>query len=105
VNISQVSDNQIVSIWFCCLAMLKNSLPIDEKVLALEEALMTKVLNNNQPLSMVQTGLPLFDESVVAYAVTIEQRLKGLDLAQISTGSSLLDSAFKKQIGSLIDQF
>jgi hypothetical protein len=102
VNISQVSENQTISIWFCCLAMLKSPLTVEEKVTALEKALMSMVLNSNQPVSVIQTGFPLFDEAVVSYALAIEERLKAINVANISTGSPLLDEAFKERLASLI---
>ena len=83
--------------------MLKSPLSAEEKVKDLEKALMSRVLNSNQPLSVVQTGFPMFDEAVVAYATSIEERLKAVDVSKISTGSELLDEAFKERLGSLLE--
>jgi hypothetical protein len=102
MNISQVSENQVILVWFCCLAMLKSPLPMEDKVTALEKALMSKVLNSNQVVYVIQTGFPLFDEAVISYAVSIEERLKAIDVANISTGSPLLDEAFKERLTSLL---
>jgi hypothetical protein len=103
VNISQVSDNQIISILFCSLAMLKSPLSVEEKVTALEKVLMSRVLNSNQPLAVVQTGFDMFDEAALAYATSIEERLKALDVSKISTGSDILDEAVKERINALLE--
>lgn len=102
MNTVQVSDNQIVMIWFSCLAVLHCPMTVEDKIKTLEAALMNKILENNQTVPVVQTGLEPFDKALMGYATTIEQRFKGIDLSKISTGSDTLDAAFKNRIEQLI---
>ncbi|OIP78085.1 MAG: hypothetical protein AUK48_02395 [Oscillatoriales cyanobacterium CG2_30_44_21] len=103
MNISQVPDSQLIAMWFACLAWANNPLPIEQKNSILEKALMAKILDSNQPLTIVQGGFIEFDNALIDYAQALEQRVRALQVSTISTGSELLDSAFKDRIQTLID--
>ncbi len=103
MNTIQVSDNQIVMIWFSCLAVLHCPMTVEDKIKTLESALMHKILENNQTVAIVQTGLEPFDKALMGYANAIEQRFKALDLTKISTGSDTLDDAFRGRIEQIIN--
>ena len=103
MNTVQVSDNQIIAIWFCCLAMLYFPEPLEKKIQLLENALMSKVLDTNTILAAVQTGLIPFDEAVLAYGKGIEERMRSIDVSKISTGSEILDNAFRDRIQKIVD--
>lgn len=102
MNFVQVTDNQLISIWFACLAWLNSTLTTEEKNTILEKALMAKILDSNQPLAIVQSGLSEFDGALLDYAKAVEQRVRGLNASNISTGSAVVDAAFKEQIDKLI---
>jgi hypothetical protein len=93
----QVSDAQLASIWFACLAWLNSDLPIEQKNTLLEEAFITKLLDSNQPLAILVSGLPEFDEALLSYSRTAENNLKALE-SSITTGSKTLDKSFKTRI-------
>lgn len=103
MNISQVPDNQLIAIWFACLAWANNPLPIEQKTSILEKALMAKILDSNQPLTIVQGGFIEFDNALMDYAQALEQRVRALQISTISTGSEILDGAFKERIKKLIE--
>jgi hypothetical protein len=103
MNLIQVSENQIMIIWFSCLALLFSPLPQEDKIKILENALMSKLLENNQILPVVQTGLLPFDEALQDYGKAIESRIRGFDMSKISTGSEIIDNAFKERLQKIID--
>jgi len=103
MTLIQVSDSQLMMIWFYCLAMLHSPLTVEEKIKVLENALLSKVLDSNQALPVVQSGLLPFDEALLAYASALESRLRGIDASKISTGSEIFDNAFKERIQKVID--
>lgn len=103
MNISQVPDSQLIAIWFACLAWANNPLPIEQKNSILEKALMAKILDSNQPITIVQCGFIEFDNSLMDYGQALEQRVRALQVGAISTGYEVLDSAFKDRIQRLIE--
>jgi hypothetical protein len=103
MNTVQVFDNQIISIWFCCLAMLHSQEPVEKKIQLLENALMSRILDTQSTLAAVQTGLIPFDEAVLAYGKGIEERMRSIDASKISTGSEILDNAFKDRLQKIVD--
>lgn len=103
MNLSQIPDNQLIPVWFACLAWLNSTLTTEEKNSILEKALMAKILDFNQPLTIIQSGLTEFDEALLNYAKAVEQRVRGLNASNISTGSIVIDAAFKERIEKLIE--
>jgi hypothetical protein len=103
MNITQVPDSQLIGIWFACLAWANSPLTLEQKNSILEKALMAKILDSNQPLTIVQGGFIEFDNALMDYAQALEQRVRALQVSTISTGSEVLDSAFKDRIQRLID--
>lgn len=103
MNFIQVSEVQLISIWFACLAWLNSPLKPEDKTAFLERALMSKILDSSQPLTIVQSGVIEFDNALMDYAKALEQRVRAIDSSNISTGSEILDIAFKDRIQKLID--
>jgi hypothetical protein len=103
MNLVQVSDSQIMIIWFSCLAMLHSPLSLEEKIKLLENALMSKLLDSHQTLPVVQTGLLPFDDALQAYGKDVEARIRGFDMSKISTGTEVFDNAFKDRLQKIID--
>ncbi len=83
--------------------MLYSPEPLEKKIQLLENALMSKVLDTNTILAAVQTGLIPFDEAVLAYGKGIEERMRSIDVSKISTGSEILDNAFRDRIQKIVD--
>lgn len=103
MHIAQVSDGEIIKIWFSCLAVLHCPMTVEDKIKTLENALMSKVLDTNQVIPVIQTGLLPFDNAQIAYAKSVEERLRAIDVSKISTGSEIFDNAFKDHIQKVID--
>jgi mannitol-1-phosphate/altronate dehydrogenase len=103
VNTIQVSDNQVVFIYFACLAVLHCPMTVEDKIQTLELALMTKVLESDQSIAVVQTGLEPFDNAINLYANKVQERFENFDLSKVSTGSVLMDAAFKLRVQKIIE--
>lgn len=97
------SDAHTLSVWIYCLAVLHSPSPVEEKIATIEQALLSKVLDSAIPVSIPQTGLEAFDSAAVQYSQGVETRLRALDLTAISTGSPLMDNAFRERIQKTID--
>ncbi|PZU92592.1 MAG: hypothetical protein DCE90_18090 [Pseudanabaena sp.] len=103
MNFAQVTDSQLVSVWFACLAWLNSPLPTEEKISILEGSLMQKILNSDQAITIIQGNLPEFDAALLDYAKAVEKRVRALNPSNISTGSVVIDAAFKGRIEKLIE--
>lgn len=103
MNTVQFSESHTISVWVYCLGVLYSPLSVEEKTSVIEQALLSKVLDSTVPVGIPQTGLEAFDSAALQYAQGVESRLRALNLSAISTGSPLLDNAFRERVQKTID--
>lgn len=102
MNSVYLQDNQSIIAIMACLAVLNS--PVEKKELQrlLETALISKCLDTKQVLPVITSGVPALDEALVSYSSDIEAKFKAINIENISTGSEILDGAFRATVSRFV---
>jgi hypothetical protein len=98
MNSVYLQDNQSIIVIMACLSVLNSPVEKNELQRLLETALISKCLDTKQVIPAITSGIPALDEALVSYSSEFEAKIKEINVDKISTGSELLDGAFRENI-------